>query len=318
MYKNGWNVTGESDLNAVGMSLNFTLWAFIGVESASVSTAVMQNPTRNVPIATVGGVLLAAVCYVLSSTVIMGLIPSKELIASSAPFSDAVAVIFGPTAGHIVALCAAIGCLGSLAGWTLLVGQTAQAAAEDGLFGHVFACTNHKNVPAVGLSIVAVIMTVQVLLTMSPSASEQFGKIASIAVILTLLPYIYSAVAVKMIGRDKLSAKQNTVYTVIGLLAAFYSMAAMIGSDPTQTRWALMFGVATVIFYQLAETRRFAHQNGGEKSKCPMPSWISGLTLMMTVAALIASFWVSFADEDHWIHRTKSHFRIVEHEDLRH
>ena len=82
-YMAGWNVTGESNLTALGMTLNFTLWAFIGVESASVSTAVVKDPARNVPIATVVGVLLAAVCYILSSSAIMGIIPNKELIASS-------------------------------------------------------------------------------------------------------------------------------------------------------------------------------------------------------------------------------------------
>lgn len=83
---------------ALGMTLNFTLWAFIGVESASVSTAVVKDPARNVPIATVVGVLLAAVCYILSSSAIMGIIPNKELIASSAPFSDAVSMALGPVA----------------------------------------------------------------------------------------------------------------------------------------------------------------------------------------------------------------------------
>jgi|GEM_PF-6361935 len=130
-YMAGWNVTGESNLTALGMTLNFTLWAFIGVESASVSTAVVKDPARNVPIATVVGVLLAAVCYILSSSAIMGIIPNKELIASSAPFSDAVSMALGPVAGNIVALCAAVGCLGSLGGWTLLVGQTAKAAADE-------------------------------------------------------------------------------------------------------------------------------------------------------------------------------------------
>lgn len=83
---------------------------------------------------------------------------------------------------------------------------------------------------------------------MSPTASEQFGKIASIAVIMTLLPYIYSSVAIKIIGRDKMSRGENVFYTFVGLIAAFYSMAAMIGSDPSQTRWALMFVISTVIF----------------------------------------------------------------------
>ncbi|WP_249043642.1 amino acid permease, partial [Burkholderia territorii] len=114
VYLAGWNVSGTSSFGAIGATLNFTLWAFIGVESASVSAGVVENPSRNVPIATVGGVVLAAVCYVLSSTVIMGMIPNKALLASSAPFADAARLALGDTAANAVAICAALGCLGSL------------------------------------------------------------------------------------------------------------------------------------------------------------------------------------------------------------
>ena len=314
-YMGGWNVTGKSDLTAIGMTLNFTLWAFIGVESASVSTAVVKNPTRNVPIATVTGVIIAAVCYILSSSVIMGIIPNKELISSSAPFSQAVSIALGQTAGDVVAICAAIGCLGSLGGWTLLVGQTAQAAANDGLFGKMFACETKKGVPATGLAIVACIMTAQVLGTMSPTASEQFGKIASIAVIMTLLPYIYSAVAIKIIGREKMSAKQGIFYTVIGLIAAFYSMAAMVGSDPAQTRWALMFVIFTVILYELSENRQLEMQGKNEKITCVVPAYVRHLTLLVTIAALVLTFWISFKDEQDLKPHIKGHFPAVEHSD---
>ncbi len=311
-YMQGWNVSGQSDIGAIGMTLNFTLWAFIGVESASVSTAVVKDPVKNVPIATVSGVILAAVCYVLSSSAIMGILPSETLISSSAPFSEAVSVALGKRAGDIVAFCAAVGCLGSLGGWTLLVGQTAAAAAADGLFGKVFGCVNSKGVPASGLAIVAGIMTLQVLATMSPTASEQFGKIASIAVILTLIPYIYSSVAIKIIGRDKMNSKQGIFYTVVGLIGAFYSMAAMIGSDPAQTRWALMFVIATIIFYQLAEERQWAIKNLDKETHCIVPAWVRYLTLIVTIAALIVMFWISFKDNSALISRTKSHFPVLE------
>ncbi|NYY77752.1 hypothetical protein DMH20_22050 [Escherichia coli] len=93
-----------------------------------------ENPKRNVPIATIGGVLIAAVCYVLSTTAIMGMIPNAALRVSASPFGDAARMALGDTAGAIVSFCAAAGCLGSLGGWTLLAGQTAKAAADDGLF----------------------------------------------------------------------------------------------------------------------------------------------------------------------------------------
>ncbi|ETJ27314.1 MAG: Arginine/agmatine antiporter, partial [Escherichia coli DORA_A_5_14_21] len=128
-YMAAWNVSGLGTFGAIQSTLNVTLWSFIGVESASVAAGVVKNPKRNVPIATIGGVLIAAVCYVLSTTAIMGMIPNAALRVSASPFGDAARMALGDTAGAIVSFCAAAGCLGSLGGWTLLAGQTAKAAA---------------------------------------------------------------------------------------------------------------------------------------------------------------------------------------------
>jgi arginine:agmatine antiporter len=292
-YSAGWNVTGGSTLSAISATLTFTLWAFIGVESASVSAGVVENPQRNVPIATVGGVVLAAICYVLSSSVIMGMIPNKELVASNAPFADAARIALGDMGANVVAACAAIGCLGSLAGWTLLVGQTAKAAADDGLFAKVFAKVNAKGVPAAGLVIVAVIMSVQVLLTMSPTAGEQFSKIASIAVIMTLLPYIYSAISIKILGYKKMSAKQYSMYVFFGLVAALYSLWALVGSDGEQVRWSLIFVVSTMIFYSLAVTRQREIEETGNKPGGESPGWIRYFAGAVTIGTLVVFFLVA-------------------------
>lgn len=307
----GWNVTGHSGFTAVGMTLNFTLWAFIGVESASVSAAVVKNPAKNVPIATVAGVVLAAVCYILSSSAIMGIIPNKELVASSAPFADAIRIAIGPAAANAVALCAAVGCIGSLGGWTLLVGQTAQAAAKDGLFGNIFARENAKGVPSAGLAVVAGLMSLQVLATMSPTASEQFGKVASIAVIMTLLPYIYSAVALKVLGYKKMPHPQYIFYTFVGLGAAIYCMAAMIGSDGNQTRWALMFVISTIIFYELTLNRKADMEEHHTHPGGKVPGWVRYLTLGVTIAALVATFWISIGQHSNVTVRAREYMHGI-------
>ncbi len=105
-----WNVSGLGTFGAIQSTLNVTLWSFIGVESASVAAGVVKNPKRNVPIATIGGVLIAAVCYVLSTTAIMGMIPNAALRVSASPFGDAARMALGDTAGAIVSFCAAAGC----------------------------------------------------------------------------------------------------------------------------------------------------------------------------------------------------------------
>lgn len=314
IFLSSWNVTGKSDIYAIGGTLNFTLWAFIGVESASVSAGVVRNPRRNVPIATICGVMVAGICYILSSCVIMGMIPNKELVSSSAPFAQAIAIAFGPAAGAAVALCAALGCLGSLGGWTLLVGQTAMAAADDGLFGSLFSRVNKKGVPSTGLFIVAIIMTAMVLCTISPHASTQFGKIASIAVILTLLPYIYSCIAIKVIGFGEMKPREYLTYIIAGFVGAVYCLIALVGSDGSQTRWSLIFVIATIVFYSAAITRKREIAEGNSQIGGPVPHWVRWLSLGAAIGVLAATFWLSVNPHSFPLRRAPLPGNHVEHQ----
>lgn len=251
-YMAGWNVGHKSVLEAVQGTLNVTLWAFIGVETAAVAAGVVENPKKNVPIATVGGVLIAAVAYVFSTTAIMGMIPNAALQVSSAPFADAVKLALGPVGGAIVSFCAAAGCLGSLGGWTLVVGQTAKAAADDGLFPKIFGRTNHRGVPSLGLLIVAGLMSAIVIFTVSPSASKQFGLISSISVIMTLLPYLYTAAALRLLG-EPYFGRSHAFYHGCILVAVVYSAWALVGSDAKQVLWSFVIVLFTALFYAQME-----------------------------------------------------------------
>lgn len=254
-YMAAWNVTGRSTVSAVQSVLNVTLWAFIGVETASVAAGVVRNPARNVPIATIGGVLVAAVCYVLSCTAIMGIIPNEELRNSASPFGDAVRIAIGDFGGSVVALCAAIGCLGSLGGWVLVAGQSAKAAADDTLFPPIFAKTNAHGTPVMGLLIVGVLMTILQLLTISPSATEQFNVVSSVTVLFTLVPYLYTCCALLLIGRGHFG--EHTIgYKIIVVIAFIYSLWAVVGTNPTQVVWAFIVIMSTLALYTINYNRK--------------------------------------------------------------
>ena len=256
LFMAGWNVSHQSATTAVNSSFNNIMWAFIGVESACVSAAVVKNPKRNIPIATICGVLIATVLYICTCTVMMGVIPNKTLAASSAPFAEIFATIFhSKNAGIIMSVIAIIDCSGAMAGWTLVTGHTAKAAAIDKLFPQIFAKTNKKGVPAVGLMILAVIMSIVVLLTISPTAQQQFNKIITMSVILYLIPYIYSAFAVMVIGANKVGNKAYWFYVVLGVLAAAFCMWSILGSDKPLTVWAFLVMIASTIFYAFKSPR---------------------------------------------------------------
>ena len=231
-FRAGWNVSGGSNGHAVLRAASIALWAYMGVESAAVSAGVIENPKRNIPLATMMGLGLAAVVYMLSSTVIMGIIPNAELQVSHAPFAEAARLAFGTPGMVIVAICAILKSVGSLGGWMLLVGQSAKAAADDGMFPSVFGRMNRHGVPGLGLAIVGVLMTVVLFATMSPTIAGQFSRIIDLAVILVVVPYIYSAVAVvKVVYDHELPRRTFLTYKWIALAAVAYCLATILGGD---------------------------------------------------------------------------------------
>lgn len=104
LYARNWNVSHLSDGEAVARSIPLCLWAFIGIESASVSAGLVKNPRKTVPLATILGVGLAGLVYVLSFQAIAGLFPAEEMAGSGAPFAKAIALMVGDWAYPLVAL----------------------------------------------------------------------------------------------------------------------------------------------------------------------------------------------------------------------
>lgn len=266
VFMAGWNVSGESDAAAVSRAAAVALWAFMGVESASVSAGVIENPHRNVPLATLLGLAIAAVVYVLCSTVIMGILPNEVLRNAHAPFAEVARLALGDAAVWVIALCAILKSVGSLGGWILLTGQTAKAAADDGMFPAVFARTNAHGVPAPGLLIVAVLMSVVVVVTASPTVAGQFARVIDIAVMLTVLPFLYASIAVwKVCYVNAVPRAVLYRYVVIGLLAASYCVWVIMGAHPTVARNGMIVMLLSVPLYpffirsmrEAAERKRF-------------------------------------------------------------
>ena len=246
----GWNVSGGSDMHAVSRAASMALWAYMGIESATVSAGVIENPKRNVPLATLIGLGLAAVVYMLSSSVIMGILPNDELRSSHAPFAEAARLAIGPVGAIIISVCAVLKSVGSLGGWMLLVGQSAKAAADDGMFPRVFARLNANGVPGRGLVIVGVLMTIVLFATMSPTLAGQFSRIVDLAVILIIVPYIYAAVAVvKLVHDHHLPTGTFQTYKWIALAAVVYCLWAVIGGDPKTVVGAMVALLISVPLY---------------------------------------------------------------------
>jgi arginine:agmatine antiporter len=249
IFRASWNVQHAPAFALIPRSLVLVFWAFVGLESASVATEVVENPRRNVVIATLGGVALSGVIYIASSSVIMGLLPAAALAKSSAPFADAVRVMLGPVAGAAVALMAATKAIGTLAGWILLTAQTGKAAAERGFFPPIFARTDAAGIPVANLMLMATLMTLIVFVTMSPTLGQQFGKLIDVSTVLCLVVYLYACTAIWHYRESELDSPSEARYRWIALAAMAVCMFVIAASDATLLALSAAMVLVTVPLY---------------------------------------------------------------------
>jgi len=194
-FRASWNVSGMPVFEAVPHSLVLVFWAFTGLESASVAAAVVEEPERNVPIATIAGVSLAALVYIVTSAAIMGLAPASELANSSAPFALAAAKMFGSAVIPLVACAGMLKALGTLAGFVLMTAQVSRAAADRGLMPRFFARTREGDTPIAGLVVAGLIGTAAILMTIAPTLNDQFKLLIESSTIFALLTYLGACAA---------------------------------------------------------------------------------------------------------------------------
>jgi len=225
-----WNPKGLSLIQGMGSSISLTLWAFLGMESAAQNSDAVENPKRNVPLACMLGTLGAGVVYILSTTVIQGIVPNEELASSTGPFGLVYAKMFNPTVGSIIMALAILACLGSLLGWQFTISQTAKSAAEDRMFPSFFAQVTRSNAPIRGMIVMGVVQSLMALCTISPSLSEQFSALVNLAVVTNVIPYIISLsaliVMMKKAGVTPPTYTRNVVVVVVAMLYSVYAIYA--------------------------------------------------------------------------------------------
>jgi APA family basic amino acid/polyamine antiporter len=237
-----------SDLSAVA---TLTLWAFMGLESATIPSASIDNPDRTIPRATVTGTLLAAAIYIVSTIGVMSIIEPATLAHSTAPFADAARVLFGDRAAGLVAIGAAISCFGALNGWILVSGQVPLAVANDGLFPRAFARLTSRGTPAVGLILSSVLTTLLIAMNYSKDLVKLFTFVILLSTLSTLVPYVFSTLAGFMIEREQ-GAKRlrgSLGTTVVAVVAFSFSMWAIGGAGADVVYWGFLLLLAGLPVY---------------------------------------------------------------------
>ena len=229
------NTYQGSSLGALQGSVFLTLWAFIGVESATVPSKDVINPGKTIGRATIMGTSLASIVYILGSASAIGVLGNQALMQSQAPYADLANAIFGGRWGFFVSGCAVVSCIGSLNGWTMVVARIAQGAADQGLFPSIFSKKDKISTPVSGILISSACTYVCILLTLQENMLSQFNLIVDIAVTIILIIYLACCCSYFVICKPRCFSGY-----CIGVGALIFSLFALYSSGVKMFLMALV------------------------------------------------------------------------------
>ena len=250
IFAASWNVTGKGFFDVVPQSVVMVFWAFLGIESANIVAPLVKNPTRDVPLATLGGLAIAALVYIAACAAIMGILPAADLAASSAPFADAATPLVGASLAAVVALCAMLKASGTVGGWILVSAETWGADEVLGLLLRRKPARRNGGPSTANLLFNGALMSLAAVATANPSLGRQFTVVADISVILCM--FLYGAACIALI---RLTAQLRV--RVIAVVAILFCGWVAAVSETELLLWSLAtIAIAILLYLPLAWWRR--------------------------------------------------------------
>jgi APA family basic amino acid/polyamine antiporter len=247
-------------VSGVTAAATLTLWALLGLESATIPADKVANPARTIPLATLVGTVVTAVICVIACTTVLLLVPPATLVDSNAPFVDLTSHYWGAAVGKLVAVIAAISAFGALNGWILLQGELPRAMAQNGVFPRIFARESARQTPTFGLCFGSLVATLLVLANYQKSMVGIFTFMALLSTTACLVMYaLCSAALLRLQWTRQLGpARSSTVpLAIVGIIATAYSLWAIVGAGADAVLWgAALLPAGVPLYYWIRSSRQ--------------------------------------------------------------
>jgi APA family basic amino acid/polyamine antiporter len=220
-------------LGSITAAATLTLWAFLGLESATIPADKVANPRRTIPLATMSGAIVTALLCTVACTTVLLMVPKDVLAQSNAPFVDLANRLWGSGIGKIIAVFAAISGLGTLNGWILMQGELPSAMAKNGVFPKVFARVSSRGTPGFALCFGSGLVTLLIIANYGNSMVRIFTFMTLLSTTACLVMYALCALALLRLqwtGRLNGARRGTAALAAVGILAALYSLWAIVGA----------------------------------------------------------------------------------------
>jgi APA family basic amino acid/polyamine antiporter len=230
-------------------------FAFIGFDAVAAGAEEARKPSRDLPIAIVGSLLVATLFYMVVSVTAVGLLPYTELGASEAPLAE------GLERGAGISWASSITSFGALVALTsvmiaMFFGQTRIffAMCRDGLFTDWLAEVNERTGTPVRLTLAFGILIAVI------AAVVPFSAVVELINIGTLMAFLVVNLGVIVLRYTRPDAPRpfrtwSPVFPLIGAALCIYLMTRLPGTTWWRFFVWLAVGVAIYVVYGYRHSR---------------------------------------------------------------
>jgi APA family basic amino acid/polyamine antiporter len=201
------------------------------------------------------GTLLTAAIYIVVSTMALLLMEQDRLAQSSAPFAELLGDFVGSDSGRWLSVFVVVSGLGTLNGWTLIVGELTASLGRHGYLPAAVERLNGRGAPAVALVFTGLLATPMVLMNYSKSLVEGFTFLTQVVTAANLPLYFFCAFALVVLARRGGERLPSKLF-VLGLLGTAYSVFAFVGVGREPFLWAIALGATSLPVFWYARRRR--------------------------------------------------------------
>lgn len=240
----------------VKQTMIITLWVFTGIEGAVVLSARAQK-RRDIGRATLFGVLLALVIYVLVTLLSFGL-QSRETLAGL--HNPSMALLMGQLLGEpgkvIIAIGLVISVCASYLSWTLFAVEVPWSAANHGAFPAIFRRQNQRGVAINSLWLTS--LTVQASLLAVLWSGEGYNTLLAISSQMILVPYLLVGAFLLKWSWQQTASASGSVSVVQYLIAAgatLYGAWLLYASGLDNLLLSLWLYIPGLLLFWLAKRR---------------------------------------------------------------
>jgi amino acid transporter len=221
-----FNFSVTPDYTAFSSATLLLIYAFVGFEAAVIPAGESKNPKKDMPIALLTALGVAAFLFILIQIVAIGTLP--ELAKSETPLADSASVFMGAFGATFITVGAVISILGNLNGGFLATTRIPFAMAEQKELPDFIGKTHQTfKTPYISILLTAIVVLIWTI-------QSSFFSAVAIATITRLIVYAATCASLPVF-RNREDVPKAEFTAPLAMVVVILSLILIV--------WLLMFGV---------------------------------------------------------------------------